>query len=212
MTMPRAIVFDCDGVLFESKGANLTYYNRILGEFDVPPVCAEDAERAHICHTAASAVVLASLMPEELLEQALSFLETLDYREFIPFMTPFSGMIEGLEALSRQFPLAMATNRGRSVSHVLQDFDIARYFSVVVSSRDVPRPKPYPDMLYHAAERLAVLPGELLFIGDSELDWQAARAAEVPFVGFGRSFEGSARVTSHDELVARILDGTTSAS
>ncbi len=46
--------FDCDGVLFESRRANLAYYNAILTHFDEPHVEESDQARAHLCHTAAS--------------------------------------------------------------------------------------------------------------------------------------------------------------
>ena len=60
----RGIVFDCDGVLFESRKANLAYYNAVLAHFDEPPVEETDHAKAHICHTAASTHVLRHLLGE----------------------------------------------------------------------------------------------------------------------------------------------------
>ena len=88
MAQLKLVVFDCDGVMFESKQANLAYYNRIFAKFSYPPVLLEQQQRAHICHTASSPNVLAALMSEADLQPALSYAATLDYREFIPFMQP----------------------------------------------------------------------------------------------------------------------------
>lgn len=196
------IVFDCDGVLFESRAANLAYYNRVLEHFGVESVTVEDRERAHLCHTAASPQVFATLLGAERAQLALSMAAKLDYRDFIPRMTPEPGLIEALHLLSARYPLAIATNRGASMHEILCHFGMERYFSAVVTSRDVPRPKPYPDMLLLAASRLGKAPDELLFVGDSELDAQAAGAAGMPFMAYGtRELGAKAQVNSHAQLL-----------
>ena len=68
----RGIIYDCDGVLFESRNANLAYYNTVLNHFGEPPVEATDQAKAHLCHTAASAHVFAQLLGEERTPKALS--------------------------------------------------------------------------------------------------------------------------------------------
>jgi HAD superfamily hydrolase (TIGR01509 family) len=186
-----AVIFDCDGVMFDSKGANLAFYNRIFAEFGYAPVELEHKERAHICHTASSANVLKSLMRDVHLEDALDFAMTLDYREFIPAMIPVVGLMGVLESLHGRLPLAVATNRGGSIVPVLEHFDLRRFFDVVVNCKDVPRPKPAPDMLFLVVERLGVAPGDCLFIGDSELDMQAAQGAQIRFASYGDAVEGA---------------------
>ena len=71
----------------------------------------------------------------------------------------------------------------------------------MVTSRDVPRPKPFPDMLLEAARRLELAPGELLFVGDSHLDREAARAAGMTFVAYKNALAGSMTVWGHRELL-----------
>lgn len=195
------VIFDCDGVLFESRAANLAYYNRILEKFSYPPVLPEQQEHAHLCHTASSPQVLAVLMEQDDLPRALEFSKTLDYRQFIPFMQPEPYLKEMLELVSRLFPLAIATNRGTSVDEILGHFGLRDYFSVVVTCRDVQRPKPAPDMLFLAAERLDVQPEHSLFVGDSELDQQAATEANIRFAGYGGLTGGELTLLSHRQLL-----------
>lgn len=207
MLKPKGIIFDCDGVLFESKAANLAYYNAIFAAFDVPPVTIEQTERAHICHTAATPQVFAALLGEERAELALQLGARLDYRQFIPFMTPEPQMPEVIARLARRYPLAVATNRGKSMEEILIHFGLHSFFRAVITSRDVARPKPFPDMLHLAAERLGLAEDELLFVGDSELDAAAAAAAGVPFVAY-RSIQGDAlSIDCHDELLALLEEG-----
>jgi len=198
----RGIVFDCDGVLFESRKANLAYYNTVLSHFDEPPVRESDHAKAHLCHTAASPHVLLHLLGEKRAPQALSVAEELDYRQYIPYMEPEPGMREAIAVLAGHYPLAVATNRGYSMPDILDYYDLSRYFSTVVTSRDVNHPKPAPDMLYEAANRMRLAPNELLFVGDSELDQAAAKSAGMPFAVYRGELHADLRLEHHRELVA----------
>ncbi|HAD04960.1 MAG: hypothetical protein A2005_00935 [Desulfuromonadales bacterium GWC2_61_20] len=202
----RGIVFDCDGVLFESRAANLAYYNAVLAEFGEPPVLPQERARAHLCHTAASPQVFATLLGAERSAEALALAARMDFRRFIPDMLPEPFLAETLAALAIRFPLAVATNRGNSMHEILVHFDLAHYFQSVVTSRDVLRPKPHPDMIHLAARRLGLQEGELLFIGDSELDREAAREAGVAFVAYRNDGLGEVSVASHRHLL-RLLEG-----
>lgn len=197
----RGIVFDCDGVLFESRKANLAYYNAVLTQLGESPVEESDKEKSHLCHTAASTHVFRFLLGEERIGEALAIAEKLDYRQFIPFMEPEPGMREALVRLSANFPLAVATNRGYSMPNILQHFELNQFFKTVVTSKDVPQPKPAPDMLHEAARRLNCDEAELLFVGDSELDQAAARAAGVSFAVYRGELDADLTLQHHDELV-----------
>lgn len=206
MSRIKGVIFDCDGVLFESRAANLAYYNAVLTEFGEPPVLPHEVERAHLCHTAASPQVFATLLGAERATAALATAASLDFRRFIPEMLPEPYLTETLAALAARFPLAVATNRGNSMHEILVHFDLAHYFHSIVTSRDVVRPKPHPDMLHLAARRLGLAEGELIFVGDSELDCAAAREAGVPFVAYRNDGMGEPSVTSHRQLL-ELLNG-----
>lgn len=201
MNRPSGIIFDCDGVMFESRRANLAFYNAILAEFGEAPVEETDRERAHLCHTAASPQVLSCLMGEERGALALEFATGLDYRRFIPKMQPEPGLDEVLSALAELYPLAIATNRGTSMPAILDHFGLAAHFLTVVTSYDVPRPKPYPDMLLEAARRMQLSVEQLLFIGDSELDQKAAQAAGVAFAVYRQPLDAEVRFESFGEIL-----------
>jgi HAD superfamily hydrolase (TIGR01509 family) len=201
MTGINGIIFDCDGVLFESRKANLAYYNAVLVHFNEPPVEDSDHARAHLCHTAASTDVFARLLGSERAAEALCLAAELDFRQFIPDMEPEPGVREALTSLSGTFPLAIATNRGYSMPCILKHFDLDHFFQAVVTSRDVVRPKPAPDMLHEAAKRLDCAASELLFVGDSELDQAAATSAGMPFASYRGTLNSDIHLQHHSELV-----------
>jgi HAD superfamily hydrolase (TIGR01509 family) len=83
---------------------------------------------------------------------------------------------------------------------ILTHFEIDRFFTAVVTSRDVERPKPHGDVLLLAAEKLALPLDRLLFVGDSIYDKMAAEDAGVRFVAYKPQFEHSPFLSSHAEL------------
>ena len=205
----RGVIFDCDGVLFESRRANLAYYNLVLTRMGEAPVTEKDKEKARLCHTAASPEVLEALLGPERLGEGLRLAAGIDYRQLIPYMAPEPHVREVLAELGANLPLAVATNRGTSMAQILEHFALGHHFRAVVTSRDVARPKPYPDMLLLAARLLGLETGELLFVGDSELDREAARGAGVRFAAYKGEVAGDFRLESHRDLPA-LLGGDAS--
>ncbi len=202
MTRVKGVVFDCDGVLFESRQANLAYYNTIFEQCGFPLVSEDEPTKVHVCHTAATPQVFATLLSAKEAQQALDVARGIDCRQFVPLMVPEPDLLEVLHALHGQCPLAVATNRGHGVKELLTFFGLDEFFVTVVSSADVERPKPHPDMLLLAAKRLGLKPRELLFVGDSELDCQAAGEAGIPFVGYKNTFVGQPAIKGHRDLLA----------
>jgi phosphoglycolate phosphatase len=101
----------------------------------------------------------------------------------------FPGACELLHALAERYSLALVTAGTRS--RVLDDLargGIAGCFTAVVAASDVTRPKPDPEGLLLALDRLGVPPGAALYVGDADADADAARASGVAFVGIRGRF------------------------
>jgi HAD superfamily hydrolase (TIGR01509 family) len=203
----NGIIFDFDGVLFDSLRANLAYYNAVFRAFGAPEVTPEDPDKIFLCHTANSARVFEVLLGEERREAALAYALALDFRHFVPLMEMEPGLIPALQALQEKTSLAVATNRGKSTHAILAHFDLARYFRTVVTCQDVVRPKPDPEMLLLAVSRLGAKKEEVLYVGDSELDRLAAEAAGIPFADYKGEAGGTLRIDRHSELVSLVLHG-----
>jgi HAD superfamily hydrolase (TIGR01509 family) len=194
------IIYDCDGVLFDSRRANLAYYGKVLSYFGELPLLDEDSPRADLCHTHASLDVFHKLLGPARVSEAQTFAETIDIHSLFPLMIPEKGIPQVLDRLSKRMVLALATNRGRSVCAILDHFHMRNYFKAVVTSEDVQRPKPSPDMLLLAVDKLGLKPEQVLFVGDSELDRQAARQAGLRFVAYKGWVDGDLIIHEHQEL------------
>ena len=201
----KGVIFDCDGVMFESRQANLAYYNDILNFFGEDPVTENDREKADLCHTAASPEVLTTLLGAHRITDALEFAARIDYRKFIPFMVPEPGLYDVLEQLAERVPLAVATNRGSSMPEILDHFELTHFFSAVVTSCDVKKPKPHPDMLLLAVEQLELGLGDVLFVGDSRYDHAASESAGVRFAAYKSQVKTPLRFSDHYHLMQYVL-------
>jgi HAD superfamily hydrolase (TIGR01509 family) len=198
MAQMKILVFDCDGVLFNSMQANIAYYNAILQHFNHPLIESADDDRVEICHIGSSPQVFAALFGEDQVEAAEQVAQRIDYADFFPELIPEPYLYECLEELAGYLPLAVATNRRGSMRDIVTHFKLERYFSHLVTSCDVPRPKPYPDMLHRVADLGGCDAKELVYVGDSEYDRLAAQQAGAEFIAY--KWEGGQKVSSHREL------------
>jgi len=180
----RAVIFDCDGVLFDSWRANVAYYNAVRAALGLPPMDADWERRAHFLATSS---VFREMFGDDraLLERARQIAQTINYEPFYELMVPVPGLHEVLAQLRPSWRLGMATNRGSTVQEVVRRFGLDAWLDAAVGVLDVARPKPYPDVIEECLARLAVAPAAAVYIGDAESDAAAARAAGVRFIGVG---------------------------
>jgi phosphoglycolate phosphatase len=198
----KAVIYDCDGVIFDSLEANFVFYSKVLEHFGRSPIDRNDGEIMNLLHTYSSRDVLARFFAkDDDYEAALGFAGSIDYRELLPFMRMEEGFRETLEVLRGDMLLAICTNRSTSMEMVLEHFGLAEYFSCVMTASRVRNPKPHPEPLLKILEQFAIMPGEALFVGDSELDRMASEAAEVPFVAYRSGMRCLARIERHADLL-----------
>ena len=70
------------------------------------------------------------------------------------------------------------------MDRLLAEFNLDGYFDLVVTSSDVKRPKPHPDVLLKISDHFNIPPDQVIYIGDSRLDELAARTAGMPLVAY----------------------------
>jgi len=112
--------------------------------------------------------------PEEISAEVVRRLEQI-YRRHLPLI---DGAAEAVERLAARWPLAVASSSNRPIIDlVLELSGLARFFSTTVSSEEVPRGKPAPDVYLEAARRLEVDPAACAAVEDSHNGILSAKAA-----------------------------------
>lgn len=201
----KAVIYDCDGVMFDSFDANLRFYQRIMELMGRPLLDRGDEEHMRVLHTYANREVLAYFFTEPSeFARAVSAASSIDYRDLVPYMIMEEGFRDTLDALLDRVEIAVCTNRSTSVDMVLESFGLSSYFGCVMTASKVTNPKPHPEPLIKVLEHYGLEPWQALFVGDSEVDSSAASAAGVPFVAYKAGLPGMARIDRHQEILSLI--------
>jgi phosphoglycolate phosphatase len=205
----HAVIFDCDGVMFDSRQANINYYNYLLARFNLPPMSEKKIDFVYTYTADDSVRHIFEGTPY--LEAAMEFKKSVDYTPFIHDMIIEPGLKDLLEKLRPDFGLGVATNRSTTIGKVIEYHGLNGLFDIVVSSMDVINPKPHPESLLKILDFFKLSPGNLIYIGDSDIDYISARAAGVIFIAYKNpKLDADHHVNSMPEVSEILSKRTTS--
>lgn len=178
----KVVAFDCDGVLFDTEEANWAYYNHILKHFGRPTMTAEQFAYAHQ-HTLNESIAYLFKDPEAI-AAVYNYRKTMDYSAYLKLLKIEPDLVPLLTRIRPRLKTAIATNRSDTMKRLLAEFGLTEYFDLVVTSIDIRRPKPYPDALFKILDHFGIEAHQAVYVGDSPVDAEAARAAKISFVAF----------------------------
>ena len=179
----KVVAFDCDGVLFDTEQANWAYYNHLLRHFGKPEMTPQQFVYAHQ-HTLHESIAYL-FNDEESIAAVYDYRATMDYGAFLKLLKVEPYLVQLLTKIKPDLKTAIATNRSDSMDRLLAEFELGRYFDLVVTSFDVQHPKPHPDALFKILDYFDIASHQMLYVGDSQVYAEAAQAAKIPFVAFG---------------------------
>ncbi len=182
-----AAVFDCDGLLVDSERCWHAAYRASAA------AVGRSLDGMSLAAFAGASVGLAAERLSRALGQPVShrlLREELQRAvETLP-VEPLPGVERLLALLSRELPLAVASNGPRdAVETLLQRTGLRRRFSVLVSAEQKPAPKPYQHVYLEACRRIDADPSDAIALEDSPTGAAAARAAGLLVVAVPSSRE-----------------------
>jgi HAD superfamily hydrolase (TIGR01509 family) len=178
----KVVAFDCDGVLFDTEEANWAYYNHLLKHFGRPTMTPEQFAYAHQ-HTLNESIAYL-FEDQEAIAAVYEYRQTMDYGAYLKLLKVEPDLVPLLTKIRAKLKTAIATNRSDTMNRLLAEFALTEYFDLVVTSFDIRRPKPYPDALLKILDHFGIEAHQALYVGDSQVDAEAARAAKILFVAF----------------------------
>jgi HAD superfamily hydrolase (TIGR01509 family) len=214
----EAVVFDMDGVLLQSEevwdAVREEYVRERGGRYDAEVQRAmmgmSSTEWSRYLHDEAGIDEQPEAINAEVVRRMLAA-----YREHLPLLP---GAVDAVRRVASQFPLGLASSSNRElIDVVLDQAGLAPYFAATVSSEEVARGKPAPDVYLEAARRLGVEPARSAAVEDSHGGIRSAKAAgmrviAIPNPGYPPDDEALAQADvvlgSLSELTAAAVAGS----
>ena len=178
----KAVLFDLDGVIFDSRGANVNLYNHLLEAVGLPPTAKDHEEVIHRENMETSLKHLMGDGPNY--RKALNYWLTVDPSRFIAAMELFPGVVDTLALLAKRYTLAVVTNRTKTSREALRQFGILDYFSQITTPIEAGAPKPDQAMMGITLERLNLTEEKVVYVGDSILDEALCQKSGVRMIAF----------------------------
>lgn len=207
--MIELVIFDADGVLFDSGESNTAYYNAIFAAIGEPPMTPEE-ERAGVFMAAAEVLAMRTNGDPARMARLREIARSIDFSPFFAMLRPPFELLPFMTELKRRYRLGLATNRSATTRGLIDHLGLATIFDAVASAHDNVRPKPAPDIVMLCLERAGIEAGRAVYVGDSQIDYEAAKGAGTHFIGVGARVESPIRVAALADVpaaVERLLTG-----
>ena len=196
--MIELVMFDADGVLFDSTESNVAYYNWIFKQVGEPPL--DSDEEVSAVSFAASEVFDARARGDAaILARMHEVARNMDQTPFFRMLRPSLELRPFMLDLKRRYKLGLATNRSATVPALVEHLELGGIFDAIASALDKVPPKPAPDILHLCLKRAGVEATRAVYVGDSRIDREAAQSAGVHFIGVGSRIE-------HHRMIATIAE------
>jgi phosphoglycolate phosphatase len=193
------VMFDADGVLFDSGESNTAYYNAIFAAIGEPPLSPEE-ERNGVFH--ATSRMFADRAAGDLakLARMKEVARKLDSEPFFRMLRPPFELRPFMLQLKRRYRLGLATNRSTTVPALIAHLGLEGIFDAVASAHDKVEPKPAPDIVQLCIDRAGADRRRSVYVGDSPTDLEAALGAGTNFIAMGERVSYQPRLSHLSEL------------
>ena len=199
----HAVFFDMDGVLIDSFDAAAATMNDAARELGLPPIPSETLQAVFGQSSQGDVEMFFPGWSADAFDAFYSA-RFPDHFDLVRQMPGARAILEDLDA--RAILTAVVTNTPTSTlaRTLLERVDVIPH--ALVTAGDVAHPKPAPDMIFRACQVLDVEPWDVLVVGDSQYDKQAAAAAGSAFAGVN-GVGGNFTIERLSDIHA-ILDGS----
>jgi beta-phosphoglucomutase family hydrolase len=182
LTHPQALIFDCDGTLADTMPLHWQAWQEIVGRYGLD----FSEERFYALGGVPSRDILKMLSDEQrrpLDPLVASKEKEAAYMPHLPEIRAIEPVAKIVRENAGKLPMAVASGGIQvHINEVLEHLGLRQYFQAVVTSEDVKRQKPAPDIFLEAARRLGVAPQFCRAYEDTDLGLQAIRAAGMEAV------------------------------
>jgi beta-phosphoglucomutase family hydrolase len=182
LTHPQALIFDCDGTLADTMPLHWQAWQEVVRRYGLD----FSEERFYELGGVPSRDILRMLSAEQqrpLDPLAASKEKEAAYMLFLAQVRPVEPVAKIVRENAGKLPMAVASGGSQPhINEVLEHLGLLQYFKAVVTSENVKRQKPAPDIFLEAARQLGIPPQYCRAYEDTDLGLQAIRAAGMEAV------------------------------
>lgn len=207
--MIKALIFDLDGVLIDSEPIHSQVVVDVLKDVGVTAQENEVYDFIGVRNEEMWETLRKRHGIEEPTEKLLAMQKAYKHERFFNNkLVPVDGVLDLLKAAKRKgLSIALATSSPRYFAkYILKAIKAAVFFDDLVTSDEVTKGKPEPEVFLKAAEALGVMPEECLVIEDAFYGVTAAKRAGMKCIGFKNPNSGNQDLSGADYVVSSLLD------
>lgn len=174
---PSAILFDMDGVLVDSLDSWWKALNSALKKFKHQEITRDEFMKIYWGHDLKANLKQLQLNPE------VAQFCNITYGDHLDFIKIYPDTRSTLNRLASYKKAIITNTPADCTKSILKKFEIGQYFKEIITSDDVMKAKPDPEIVFKACERLGVNSKTVVLVGDTISDVKAGRAAGCTVVG-----------------------------
>lgn len=206
MNKPQAVIFDMDGVLVDSEPFHVQNEKLMFSRLGLH---ISDEEHARYMGTATDVmweqIIRERKLSLDVVETTLQTIQQeIPYFQSLEKIDPMPGLVNLLEKLQKLgIPMAVASSSDKAIIDIiLEKSGLRKYFEHAVSSSEIGKSKPEPDVFLHAAKLLGVAPENCLVFEDSKNGIKAAKAAGMVCIAYSGCNSGNQNQSQADRRIS----------
>lgn len=201
--MIKAIIFDFDNVLIDSRRQALTYQKVIFKHFNVE---FPEGKRQRILYTISEEDQYKIFFSKVNKKEFWNYANSLNFKKYLKSIKISRDSKILLKFLkNNKYKVAIVTNRSDTTYQILDYFKIKDYFDVILTSEHIKKHKPDPYPINLAVKKLGLKKSEVLYVGDDKVDIEAGKKAKVKVIMYKNKFKGADYYINSLKQIKKIL-------
>lgn len=190
MTLPKACIFDMDGVIVDTVPAHFVAWKSMADELNIPFNEIDNEQLKGVSRTESMKRILKmggqTRTDEEILEMTNK--KNHVYVDIISKMTPndiLPGVVPFLDLLKENNIRIALGSSSKNAPTILKAIGLEDYFEVSIDGNQIAHSKPHPEVFLLGADRMGLKPEECVVFEDAISGVQAAKRGNFKCIGVG---------------------------